>query len=144
MNLCNCCHMSLSRLWISQRKFPGIQVPSCKQHRFKRKCVFCLPEVCQLRGFVAVTKLFRQIDLCIWSYQSQGSWLEEKYCHVFSDKTHEDLKIPLIQDIIKSNIYTYKDRTTAHVNRLIKDLFTQTLEETRLKRIWPEDLLDDV
>jgi hypothetical protein len=28
--------------------------------------------------------------------------------------------------------------------RLIKDLFTQTLEERRLKRIWPEDLLDDV
>jgi hypothetical protein len=27
-------------------------------------------------------------------------------------------------------------------NQLIKDLFTQTLEERRLKRIWPEDLLD--
>jgi hypothetical protein len=38
----------------------------------------------------------------------------------------------------------YKDQTTAHENVLIKDLFTQTLEERRLKRIWPEDLLDDV
>jgi hypothetical protein len=64
--------------------------------------------------------------------------------YVPNQTPHEDIKIPLIQDIIKSNINTYKDRTTAHENRLIKDLFTQTLEERRLKRIWPGDLLDDV
>jgi hypothetical protein len=29
-------------------------------------------------------------------------------------------------------------------NQLIKDPFTQTLEERRLKSIWPEDLLDEV
>jgi hypothetical protein len=28
--------------------------------------------------------------------------------------------------------------------QLIKDPFTQTIEERRLKRIWPEDLLDEV
>jgi hypothetical protein len=27
-------------------------------------------------------------------------------------------------------------------NQLVEDLFTQTLEERRLKRIWPETLLD--
>jgi hypothetical protein len=64
--------------------------------------------------------------------------------YVSNQTLHEDLKMPLIQDIIKSNITKYKDRTTAYENRLIKDLFTQTLEERRLKRIWPEDLLDDV
>jgi hypothetical protein len=64
--------------------------------------------------------------------------------YVSNQTLHEDLKIPLIQDIIKSNICTYKDRTTAHENLLIKDLFTQTLEERRLKRVWPEDLLDYV
>jgi hypothetical protein len=64
--------------------------------------------------------------------------------YVSNQILHEDLKIPLIQDIIKSNIYKYKDRTTAHENLLIKNLFTETLEERRLKRIWPEDLLDDV
>jgi hypothetical protein len=31
-----------------------------------------------------------------------------------------------------------------HENQLIKDLFTQTLEERRLKRIWSENLLDEV
>jgi hypothetical protein len=64
--------------------------------------------------------------------------------YVSNQTLHEDLKIPLIQDIIKPNINKYKDRTTANKNRLIKDLFTQTLEERRLRRIWPEDLLDDV
>jgi hypothetical protein len=53
-----------------------------------------------------------------------------------------DLKIPLIQDMIKSNINKYKTRTSVHENQLIKDLFTQTLEERRLKRIWAEHLLD--
>jgi hypothetical protein len=63
--------------------------------------------------------------------------------YVSNQTLHEDLKIPLIQDIIKSNINKYKERTTVHENRHIKDLVTQTLEERRLKRIWPEDL-DDV
>jgi hypothetical protein len=56
---------------------------------------------------------------------------------------HEDLKIPLIQDMIKTNINKYKNGTSVNEIQLIKDLFTQTLEERRLKRIWPEDLLDE-
>jgi hypothetical protein len=63
--------------------------------------------------------------------------------YVSNQTLHEDLKIPLIQDIIDSNIKKYKDRTTGHENRLIKDLFTPTLEKRRLKRIWPEDRLDE-
>jgi hypothetical protein len=46
--------------------------------------------------------------------------------------------------MIKSNINKYKNRTSVHENQIIMDLFTQTLEERRLKRIWPEDLLDEV
>jgi hypothetical protein len=34
--------------------------------------------------------------------------------------------------------------TSVNENQLMKDLFTQTLEERKLKRIWPEDLLDEV
>jgi hypothetical protein len=63
--------------------------------------------------------------------------------YVSNQTLHEDLKIPLIQDIIKSNINKYKNRTSMNENQLIKDLFTQTIEE-RLKRIWPEDLLGEV
>jgi hypothetical protein len=48
-----------------------------------------------------------------------------------------------IQDMIKSNINKYKNHTSVNENQLIKDLFTQTIEERRLKRIWPEDLLDE-
>jgi hypothetical protein len=63
--------------------------------------------------------------------------------YVSNQTLHEDLKIPLIQDTIKSNINKYKNRTSVKENQLIKDLFTQTLEERRLKRIWPEDLFDE-
>jgi hypothetical protein len=34
--------------------------------------------------------------------------------------------------------------SSVHENQLIKDLFTQTLEERKLERIWPEDLLGEV
>jgi hypothetical protein len=62
-----------------------------------------------------------------------------------SNKTlHEDFKIPLIQDVIRSNTNRYKARTTEHVNQLISDLFTVPLGIKRLKKIWPEDLLDDM
>jgi hypothetical protein len=54
--------------------------------------------------------------------------------YVSNQTLHEDLKIPQIQDIIKSDIHKCKDRTSVHENRLIKDLFTQTLEERRLLR----------
>jgi hypothetical protein len=46
--------------------------------------------------------------------------------------------------MIKSNINKYKTRTSVHENQLVKELFTQTLEERRLERNWPEDLLDEV
>jgi hypothetical protein len=64
--------------------------------------------------------------------------------YVSNQTLHEDIKIPLIQDMVKSNINKYKNRTSVHENQLIKDLSTQTIEERRLKRIWPEDLLDEV
>jgi hypothetical protein len=64
--------------------------------------------------------------------------------YVSNQTLHEDLIIPLIQDMIKSNINKYKNRTSMNENQLIKDLFTQTIEERRLKEIWPEDLLDEV
>jgi hypothetical protein len=51
--------------------------------------------------------------------------------YVSNQIIHEDLKIPLIQDMIKSNINKYKNRTSANENQLIKDLLTQTLEERR-------------
>jgi hypothetical protein len=62
-----------------------------------------------------------------------------------SDQTlHVEFKIPQLCDIINFNINKYKDRTTVHENPLIKDLFTHIIDERRLKRIWPEELLDDV
>jgi hypothetical protein len=42
---------------------------------------------------------------------------------------HEDFKLPLTQDVIKSNTNRYKYRTTEHVNHLINDPFNQPLEK---------------
>jgi hypothetical protein len=64
--------------------------------------------------------------------------------YVSNQTLHEDLKIPLIQDMIKSNINKYKNRTSMNENQLMKDPFTQTIEKGRLKRMWPEYLLDEV
>jgi hypothetical protein len=50
--------------------------------------------------------------------------------YVSNQTLHEDLKIPLIRYMIKSNINKYKNRTSVNENQLIKDLFTQTIEET--------------
>jgi hypothetical protein len=44
----------------------------------------------------------------------------------------------------KNNNLQYKNRISVNENQLVKDLSTQTLEERRLKRIWQEDLLDEV
>jgi hypothetical protein len=44
--------------------------------------------------------------------------------YVSNQTLHEDLKITLIQDMIKSNINKYNKRTSVHENQLIKDLFT--------------------
>jgi hypothetical protein len=64
--------------------------------------------------------------------------------YVSNQTVHEDLKIPLIQNMINNNINKYKNRISVHENQLIKDLYTQTLQERILERIWPEDLLDEV
>jgi hypothetical protein len=71
-------------------------------------------------------------------------YLKHHGIYVSNQTLRKDLKIPPIQDMIKSNINKYKNRTSVNENQLIKDLSTQTLEERRLKRIWPEDLVDEV
>jgi hypothetical protein len=65
-----------------------------------------------------------------------GLHLDEKLTksHIKEKRRQLDLKIK----------NKYKNRTSVHENQLIKDLFNQTIEERRLKRIWPEDLLDEV
>jgi DNA replication protein DnaD len=49
--------------------------------------------------------------------------------YVSNQTLHEDLKILLIQDMIKTNINKYKNRRSVHENQLIKNLFTQTLRK---------------
>jgi hypothetical protein len=63
----------------------------------------------------------------------------------FTNLILKHLKVDVISfGLINSLTYLKKKRTSVHENQLIMDLFTQTLEKRRLKRIWPEDLLDEV
>jgi ribosomal protein S17E len=60
-----------------------------------------------------------------------------------SNKTiHEDLNIPLITDVIKKQTNRYRNRITGHLNKLIEELSHPHVNERRLKRNWPEDLIN--
>jgi hypothetical protein len=100
--------------------------------------------VCHSKNVLIHWLFFKQYTI-LQSFQSKTLRIISGAPWYVSNQTlHEDLKIPLIQDMIKSNINKYKNSTSVRENQLIKDLFTQTLEERRLKRIWLEDLLDEV
>jgi hypothetical protein len=60
-----------------------------------------------------------------------------------SNKTlHEDLNIPFITDVIKQRANRYRSRLSGHVNQLIADLSKPHAKERRLKKRWPEDLIN--
>jgi hypothetical protein len=60
-----------------------------------------------------------------------------------SNKTlHEDLNIPFITDMIKQRANRYRSRLSGHVNQLIADLSKPHANERRLKKWWPEDLIN--
>jgi hypothetical protein len=60
-----------------------------------------------------------------------------------SNKTpHEDLNIPFITDVIKQRANRYRSRLSGHGNQLIADLSKPHANERRLKKWWPEDLID--
>jgi hypothetical protein len=60
-----------------------------------------------------------------------------------SNKTiHEDLNISLITDVIKKQANRYRSQITGHENQLIEELSHPHVNERRLKRDWPEDLIN--
>jgi hypothetical protein len=59
-------------------------------------------------------------------------------------RLHDDLKIPFISDVIHSQAIKYRNRNTKHTNELISALTDVPPTERRLKRQWPEDLLNNL
>jgi hypothetical protein len=60
-----------------------------------------------------------------------------------SNKTlHENLNIPFITGVIKQRNNRYRSRLSGHGNQLIADLSKPHANERRLKKWWPEDLIN--
>lgn len=60
--------------------------------------------------------------------------------YVSNRTIHEDLRIPFIKDVISLHATKYTSRNQNH-NQLIDNL-TNAHYEKKLKRQWPEDLID--
>lgn len=61
--------------------------------------------------------------------------------YVTNQTLHEDLKIPSVQDVIKTRSSKYQSKLEVHTNILLQPL-TQVNETRRLQRKWPTDLMD--
>ena len=59
--------------------------------------------------------------------------------YVSNQTLHNDLEIPYVTEVIRTNTNKYKNRNTVHSNQLIITLFNPSVYR-RLKRLWPEDL----
>lgn len=51
---------------------------------------------------------------------------------------HNVLNVPRITDAMRNHDIQYRNRNS---NKLVNDLVNQSLEESKLKRHWPEDLI---
>jgi hypothetical protein len=60
---------------------------------------------------------------------------------VSSQTLHADLGILFINEVINKHAIKHRDRIADHDNHLIHKLSVQPLENRRLQRHWPEDLI---
>jgi hypothetical protein len=76
------------------------------------------------------------------TYQSKTLRLMANAPWYVSNQTlHDDLKIPLIKDVIHSQATKYRNRNTNHIYELVTALTDVPPVIRRLKRQRPEDLL---
>jgi len=60
--------------------------------------------------------------------------------YVSNQTLHNNFEIPYVTEVIKINTNKYKNCSTEHSNQLIRTLFNPSVDR-RLKRLWPEDLV---
>jgi hypothetical protein len=61
--------------------------------------------------------------------------------HVTNQTLHDDLKVPLIKDVIQEKSINYHDKLGNHSNPILQPLLEQQ-QRRRLKKLWPADLID--
>lgn len=62
--------------------------------------------------------------------------------YVTNQTLHNDLGVPFIEDVISLYANKAKERNSAHRSEAINNLYQPPLEDRRLKRTWPEDLVN--
>jgi hypothetical protein len=62
--------------------------------------------------------------------------------YVNNQTLHTDLSIPYTNEVITTAARNSTDRNSNHLNPLIANLYRRPLENRRLRRHWPEDLIE--
>ena len=62
--------------------------------------------------------------------------------YVNNQTLHTDLSIPYTNEVISTTAKKSRDRNTNHHNPLIANLYNRPLGNRRLRRYWPEDLIE--
>jgi hypothetical protein len=62
--------------------------------------------------------------------------------YISNHTLHTDLKIPFVKNEILTMDVRYKDQTANHDNKLIEELYFNGPVTRRLKRTWPQDLIN--
>jgi hypothetical protein len=60
---------------------------------------------------------------------------------VTNQTLHDDLKVPFIKDVIQENSINHHGKLGNHSNPILQPLLEQQ-QRRRLKKLWPEDLID--
>jgi hypothetical protein len=61
--------------------------------------------------------------------------------YVTTQTLHDDLKVPLIKDVIQERSINHHDKLGNHSNPILQPLLEQQ-QRRRLKKLWPADLID--
>jgi hypothetical protein len=60
--------------------------------------------------------------------------------YVTNQTLHDDLKVPFVKEVIKTNSLKHHQKIAHHPNTLIQSIIEPPSNNRRLKRKWPADL----
>jgi hypothetical protein len=60
--------------------------------------------------------------------------------YVSNQTLHDDLKVPYVKEVIKTNSQRHHQKIANHPNTLLHQTIVPLFNNRRLKRTWPDDL----
>jgi hypothetical protein len=61
--------------------------------------------------------------------------------YVTNQTLHDDLKVPVIKDLIQEQSINHYDKQRKHCDAILQPLLEQQ-QRRRLKKVWPAELID--